>query len=151
MSTCRHSGAVKSLWPRYLECSWVLPSAYDCSRLLKSARCVEAPCSLVILIAHDCIWAFKSAHDRSLELMSVQVAIGRVRVHGCSWAFICTNERSQALLSTHRQSWPIQHTHEDGAVAQSALMSTQEHSWQHGNIILTASECPQVLISAHEC
>ena len=33
---------------------------------------------------------------------------------------------------------PIKRTHEDGAASQSALMSTQEHSWQHGNIILTA-------------
>ena len=92
--------------------------------------------SRVLIRAHECLWRYRAM---------------QIRVHGCSWAFIRTNEQSQALLSTHRQSWPIQHTHEDDVVAHSALMSTQEHSWQYGNIILTTSECPQVLISSHEC
>ena len=110
----------------------LLISAFDYSWLHLSNQ----ECSWPLIRAHECSWRHR---------------LMQIRVHSCSWAFIRTNERSQALLSTHRQSWPIQHTHEDGAVAQSALMSTQEHSWQHGNMILTASKCPQVLISAHGC
>ena len=32
-----------------------------------------------------------------------------------------------------------------------ALMSTQERSWHHGDIFSTDTECPQMLINAHEC
>ena len=32
-----------------------------------------------------------------------------------------------------------------------ALMSTQEQSWHHGDIFSTHPECPQMLMSAHDC
>ena len=110
----------------------ILMSAFDWSWLPMSTQ----ECSWPLICAHECSW-----HHGAMQ----------IRVHGCSWAFISTNEWSRALLSAHWQSWPIKSTHEDGAASQSALMSTQEHSWQHGNIILTAPECPQVIMSAHEC
>ena len=37
-----------------------------------------------------------------------------------------------------------------GAVAQWALKRIQEHSWHHGNILITTPECPQMLMSALE-
>ena len=128
----------------------MLPCSQECSWVLISADCDAASSSWVLLIGHDCQWALKSALDRSLVLMNAHEQPW-TRICMVPWTLMSTDERSWALLSAHRQSWPIKRTHEDGAASQSALMSTQEHSWQHGNIILTAPECPQVIMSAHEC
>ena len=110
----------------------IIMSAFDWSWLPMSTQ----ECSILLNSAQECSWC-----DGAMQIC----------VHGCSRAFITTSEQLRALLSAHWQSWPIKSTHEDGAASQSALMSTQEHSWQHGNIILTAPECLQVIMSAHEC
>ena len=76
--------------------------------------------------------------------------------HQHSWAWC--HEHSWALISGHKNSWVCAHrqswltipTLEHGAVAQWALKIIQEHSWHHGNILITTPECPQMLMSALE-
>ena len=49
--------------------------ALEFSLVLKSAHSAMAPFSRVRMIAHDCLWTLKSAHDRLIVLMSVHGAM----------------------------------------------------------------------------
>ena len=95
--------------------------------------------------AHEWIWMLKSANERSLVLISAHGTM-LMRAYVCSWAF------TLGLKSTHKYTWAVS-THKYGAMAPTALLRANEHSWawSHGAIITHSALAPysSVLMSAH--
>ena len=128
----------------------MLPCCQECSWVLMSADCDAPPSTWVRLIGHDCLWALKSALDRSLVLMNA---------HEHPWTRICMapwcHEHSWAQMSGHEHSWVLIGNHDQSNALMRMVQRHSQHSWAlkstPGNIILTAPECQQVIMSAHEC
>ena len=55
-----------------------------------------------------------------------------------------------ALMSTYGKSSVLMSSHEDGSMVPWALISSEDRSWHHGNILLSTPEYPQVLMSTHK-
>ena len=106
-----------------------LMSAYDCSRLSMSTQ----ECSWPPISAFECSWIFISSHEIS-SAWRHQHSSALMSGHDHSWAHIGDHEQSYTLLCM--VPW--------------ILMSTQEHSGHHGKLLLTAPECRQMVMSAHE-
>ena len=111
-------------------------------------------CSWMLLSSHECCWCHRAM------LMSAQ---------GCFWGFMNAYKHSwvwpHVVMSTNEGPWPLLSTNEHlkatmshqkhDAMAQTAFMSVDKHSWElhYGGHTTHSAFAPYltVLMSAHGC
>ena len=113
-----------------LLCSWMLVSSHEC--------CWRH--GAMFMSAHGCLWVVMNAYKHSWVWPHVAMSTNEG-----PWPLLSTNEHLKATMSHHKHD----------AMAQTAFMSADEHSWElHYGAHTTHSAFAQditVLMRPHDC